>query len=113
MARRNDSPRFSKSTLKVIAARFRVLGEPGRLALIAALKGGERHVDQLVQATGISRADVSHHLQSLADAGILGRRKAGLHVFFFIADPDIFKLCDSVWDSVQKGLHAQARSMGS
>jgi DNA-binding transcriptional ArsR family regulator len=113
MARPNSSPRLSKPALELIAARFRVLGEPSRLALILALEAGERHVNQLVQATGLSQANVSRHLQTLADAGILGRRKAGLRVFYFIADPDIFKLCDSVCGSVQKRLHAQARSMGA
>jgi len=98
--------------LELIAARFRVLGESSRLKLISALQAGDRNVSELVEATGLNQANVSRHLQSLTDAGILARRKEGLNVIYSIADPSIFDLCDLVCGSVQKRLAEHTRAFG-
>ena len=100
---------MSDGALELIAARFKMLGEPMRLKLIIALESGERNVTQLVEATGSTQANISRHLTSLTDSGILGRRKEGLMVFYFIADNSIFDLCESVCGSLQKKLEAGAK----
>lgn len=88
--------------LELIAARFRVLGEPSRLKLIRALMGGEMSVGQLTEATQLTQANTSRHLQTLTEAGILGRRKDGLSVIYFIADSGILDLCEHVCGVVQR-----------
>ncbi len=112
-ARKNSRPSLSAPALELIAARFRVLGEASRLRLIVALEQREKNVTELVAATGLTQANVSRHLQTLADAGILGRRKEGLSVFYSIADPTIFELCDHVCGSVQKRLAQHAKAFGA
>jgi ArsR family transcriptional regulator len=102
--------KLSPEALELIAARFRVLGEPMRLRLLIALERDERNVSQLVEATGANQANVSRHLQTLTDAGILGRRKECLNVFYHIADPGIFDLCEKVCGSLQKRLGEQAKA---
>lgn len=104
--------RLSEPAIELIAARFRVLGEPMRLRLLIALEDGERNVTELVKATGATQANVSRHLQTLTEAGILARRKEGLNVYYYIADPGIFNLCEQVCGSIQKRLGAQARAFG-
>ena len=103
---------LSSEALDLIAARFRVLGEPMRLKLIIALEPGEKNVGELVGATGGTQANVSRHLQTLTDAGILARRKEGLNVYYFIADPGIFEMCEGVCGSLQRRLGSQARIFG-
>lgn len=88
--------------LSLIAARFKVLSEPLRLRLVQELEGGERTVGELVAATGKTQTNVSRHLRSLADAGVLARRKEGVSVFYRIADPMIFELCRHVCGSLQR-----------
>ena len=101
---------LSDEALELIAARFRVLGEPSRLKLIRALEGGELSVSDLIEKTGLTQANASRHLQTLTQAGILGRRRDGTSVIYHIADPGIFRLCELVCGSVQTLLarHASA-----
>ena len=94
-----------------MARRFAVLAEPTRLRLIHALFAGERNVNGLVAATGGTQANVSRHLQTLMHAGLVTRRKAGLQVFYAIADPSIFKLCELVCGSLEKQLARQAEAL--
>jgi ArsR family transcriptional regulator len=99
---------LSESALELVARRFAVLSEPMRLRLIHALFDGEKSVNQLVELTGGSQTNVSRHLQTLTQANVVARRKEGLQVFYSIADPSIFKLCDLVCGSLEKQLTKQA-----
>lgn len=98
--------------LEVIGARFRALGEPSRLKLLRVLLEGEKSVGELVEATGLSQANTSRHLQTLTDAGILGRRKEGVTVVYSIIDATIPDLCRMVCDSVVSRSEAQLRQAG-
>ena len=99
---------LTDEALDLIARRFAVLSEPMRLRLVHALFGGEKNVNALVEETGGTQANISRHLQTLTQAGVLARRKEGLQVFYSIADPSIFKLCDLVCGSLEKQLAKQA-----
>jgi ArsR family transcriptional regulator len=61
-------------------------------------------VTQLVEASGATQANVSKHLGLLCDAGILRRRKDGMHVFYAIADPMVLELCALVCSRLQEDL---------
>ena len=102
---------LSDEALALIAARFRVLGEPSRLRLLQVLRRGECTVSELVEATGLAQANASRHLQALADAALVGRRREGLNVVYHIADPSIFTLCETVCGSLKKRLNEQARAL--
>lgn len=116
MARKNHPgavPReMTDEALDLIAARFRILGEPSRLKLIRALQSGEQSVTELMAATGLTQANTSRHLQGLAQAGILGRRKVGLNVRYFIEDPGIFELCHHVCGSIRTQLTRGVSAFG-
>jgi len=102
---------LSDEALELVARRFAVLAEPMRLRLIQALFDGERNVNALVEETGGTQANVSRHLQTLTQAHILSRRKEGLQVFYAIADPSIYKLCELVCGSLEKQLTRQVESL--
>ncbi len=103
---------LTDDALALVARRFAVLAEPMRLRLIQALFEGEMNVNALVEETGGTQANISRHLQTLTQAHILGRRKDGLQVFYSIADPSIYKLCELVCGSLEKQLTKQAGVFG-
>jgi DNA-binding transcriptional ArsR family regulator len=82
--------------LEVVAARFRTLGEPQRLRILQVLQAGEMSVSGIVEAVGGQQSNTSRHLQTLLDAGMVGRRRAGASVIYWIADPDVLRLCEIV-----------------
>lgn len=102
---------LSADAIDLVAARFRTLGEPIRIQLLQALQRGERNVTELVAAVESTQSNVSRHLRILQDAGLVGRRQEGTTVYYSIADPTVFELCDAVCNSVGARL-AQHASLG-
>jgi DNA-binding transcriptional ArsR family regulator len=100
-------PHIPDDVLALMAEKFRMLADPTRLAILRCLMAGERNVGQVVAETGHGQANVSKHLKLLADAGLVGRRKAGLQVHYRIADPLIEKLCHLVCDTIQADLRQE------
>ena len=77
-----------------VAERFKALGEPARLRILDALRGGELAVGDLVERTALNQANLSKHLQRLHGLGFVVRRKEGLFVHYRLADRGVFRLCD-------------------
>jgi ArsR family transcriptional regulator len=102
--------KLSDQALQLIALRFKALSEPMRLKLVMSLMGGEKNVGELVKDCDASQANVSRHLRTLTEAGILVREKKGLHVFYRIGDPSVFDLCDLVCGRVEEFLKSQVRA---
>ncbi len=105
-------PPVSDEALALIASWFRTLAEPSRLKILRSLEEGEKNITELVTATGLTQANVSRHVQSLVDAGMVGRRREGLAAICFIADPTITELCDTVCTNLQKRLAQQVKKLG-
>lgn len=101
-------------SLARVAHYFKALGEVPRLKLLNALRDGERNVTELTQALGCSQANVSKHLALLATQGLVERDARGTSVYYRIADPRIYELCDLVCGQIAERLadevsaHAQA-----
>ena len=86
--------------LDLMAEKFRMLADPTRLAILRTLMGGVKNVTQVVEETGRNQANVSKHLKMLAEAGLVGRRKEGLQVFYKLDDPLVERLCRLVCETI-------------
>ncbi|HSP07863.1 MAG TPA: metalloregulator ArsR/SmtB family transcription factor [Acidobacteriota bacterium] len=106
-----DYAALSEDALDMVAARFRVLGEPMRLRLLQELTGGERTVSELVERTGATQANVSKHVSLLVQAGLVYKRREGVSIYCGIADESVFKLCGIVCGGLQKQFSSRARVM--
>jgi DNA-binding transcriptional ArsR family regulator len=92
-----------------VAEYFSVLGEPMRLRLLNLLQDGEKCVQELVEATETSQANVSKHLKVMLQAGILNRRSEGTSAYYSVADDLIFELCNLVCDRIATRIEQQAK----
>ncbi len=104
---------LTPTVAEAVARQFKVLAEPARLALLNALKDGERTVSELMADTALGQANVSKHLKVLRDAGFVTRRKDGLHVFYALRDEDVFTLCDIMCGRLQGERPAARRRLAS
>ncbi|GAC1471543.1 MAG: metalloregulator ArsR/SmtB family transcription factor [Isosphaeraceae bacterium] len=86
--------------LDLMTEKFRMLADSTRLAILRALMQGERNVSQVVDETGRNQANVSKHLKMLAEAGLVGRHKKGLQVFYKLTDPLVERLCRLVCETI-------------
>lgn len=111
--RKTEAKDLSDQAIEMIAERFKALSEPTRLKLIMALRNREQNVNSLVKEAGSTQANVSRQLQHLTEAGILSRRKDGLKVYYKIADPDIFRLCELVCGSLEDHLRSQIQAFAA
>ena len=107
-----DEHGYPDPLLELIASRFRLLGEPLRLKLLAALSVGEQSVGALVEVTGANQPNVSKHLAALAQGGLVSRRKAGTTIYYALADASVLALCDTVCAGVQRRYSEQVRALG-
>jgi DNA-binding transcriptional ArsR family regulator len=103
MARSSQVPHPIPDQLaELVAARFRVLGEPMRIRLLDRLREGAATVVELQQGLGVSQQNVSKHLGVLLAAGMVSRTKQGTSSLYAIADPSVFELCDQVCGGLRR-----------
>ena len=110
---RIDMQDLNLDALTLVAARFKVLAEPLRLAILKALHARERTVSELAVAVGTSQPNVSKHLRLLEGAGMVARRQEGTTVHCRIADPTVLRLCDLVCQGVWGQLESRAATLGA
>jgi rhodanese-related sulfurtransferase len=63
-----------------------MLASPSRIELIDLLAQGERSVEELSEASHLSVANASQHLQQLRQAGLVSRRRRGRQILYDLAD---------------------------
>jgi DNA-binding transcriptional ArsR family regulator len=102
-----------KEVVQQVAEYFSVLGEPMRLKILNVLRDGEKCVQDLVEATNTSQANVSKHLKVMMQAGILNRRSEGTLAYYSVQDDLIFELCNLVCDRLACRIEQQARHFRS
>jgi DNA-binding transcriptional ArsR family regulator len=103
-------PVVPDALLDEVARLFAQLSDPTRLRLLSRLHDdGELSVGDLAARTGVAVANVSQHLNRLAAAGVVARRRNGKQVLYRIADPRLEELCDLVCSSVRERAELLAR----
>lgn len=75
---------------------FRVLSAPTRLKIISALCSGEKNVGALLAQIATTQPNMSQHLHTLYKAGVLGRRREGVQIYYRITDERVLTLCKAV-----------------
>jgi len=75
---------------------FRVMSAPMRLKIISCLCNGEKNVSQLLEEIATTQPNMSQHLNTLYQAGVIGRRREGVQIFYRIINDRVVTLCRAV-----------------
>lgn len=77
-------------------ALLRLVSEKTRHSLLDTLRNGEKNVGQLVEALHDEQSNVSHHLGTLREAGLVLARREGRSQVYRLADGEIAKVLEQV-----------------
>jgi DNA-binding transcriptional ArsR family regulator len=81
-----------------LALTFKIMGDPTRLRIILALRGGEMCVCDIAAFLGLSESAVSHQLRRLRELSLVRSRRDGQILYYSLDD-------EHVLDLVTVGLH--------
>ncbi len=100
----NDGKPLVKTdqTFESAADLFRVMSAPMRLKIINSLCDGEKNVSYLLTQVDTTQPNMSQHLNTLYQAGIVGKRRDGVQIFYRIIDPRIVSICEAVCHEIAR-----------
>lgn len=87
------SSEIEKEAYKQHAQVCSALANPKRLEIIDLLGEGERSVEELTEAMGIRKPNVSQHLAVLRQNSLVDTRRDGRRVFYRISDSRVIEAC--------------------
>ena len=70
------------------------MANPTRLKIMNLLREGEKSVEELKKRLGLLKANLSQHLSILRQRRIVSTRRAGLNIYYKVANPKMIKACD-------------------
>ncbi|RZJ12004.1 MAG: transcriptional regulator [Haliea sp.] len=86
----------SDEVFELAAEVFRVMSAPMRLKIISCLCNGEKNVSELLAEIDTTQPNMSQHLNTLYQAGVLGKRRDGVQIYYRIINDRVVTLCRAV-----------------
>lgn len=86
----------SDEVFETAAEIFRVMSAPMRLKIISCLCNGEKNVSRLLEEINTTQPNMSQHLNTLYQAGVIGKRREGVQIFYRIVNDRVVTLCRAV-----------------
>lgn len=93
---------------ELVAQFFATLGHPKRIAILCELRNGRRTVSQLADHCGVTLPNISQHLRTMRDKGVVKTEKEGQRVYYSIEDERYVAACKLIRDALVE--HMQVRA---
>jgi len=84
-----EAREFKDGIFEQLARVGAAFGSPKRVEIIDLLAQGERSVESIADATGMTVANTSRHLGILRTSGLVASRRDGLYSLYRVADPAV------------------------
>ena len=92
----DQSIAVSDEQIEKTAEVFRVMSAPMRLRIISCLCSGEKNVGELLHEIDTTQPNMSQHLNTLYQAGVLDKRRDGVQIYYRIVNDNIVNICRAV-----------------
>ena len=92
----DQSIAVSDEQIEKAAEVFRVMSAPMRLRIISCLCSGEKNVGELLHEIDTTQPNMSQHLNTLYQAGVLDKRRDGVQIYYHIVNDNIVNICRAV-----------------
>ncbi len=107
--KRKDHGIMDDMVFKIKADFLKGIAHPIRLRIIEYLKNGEASVGKLAQELGVEQSNLSRHLATLRDIGVLEARQEKTTVYYNIHDHDILKVLRPVAEFLRNKLRKSGK----
>jgi ArsR family transcriptional regulator len=97
----------SDRVFEMAAEVFRVMSAPMRLKIISCLCDGEKNVSYLLSKIDTTQPNMSQHLTTLYQAGVLAKRREGVQIHYRIVDERVAGICRAVCTQIASETHLQ------
>ena len=84
---RNDLP--TDELLCDLSDLFKIFGDTTRLKILFSLFESEMCVCAIAELLGMTQSAISHQLKVLKDANLVGNRREGKTIYYFLADDHV------------------------
>jgi ArsR family transcriptional regulator len=98
-----------------LATVFKVLSEPNRLRILLSMGLECAPVSAIIAKTGLSQTNVSFHLRSLREAGLVKGERNGSFIFYCLYDTTLLDILQNMsqWRDRTLALRDEAQSAAS
>ena len=87
----------------------KIFSNAKRLEIINMLRDRELSASELLEKTGLSKANLSQHMAVLKSKGVIITRKEGINVYYCIANPKIIQACNLMKEVLQEQLEEKGK----
>ena len=100
---------MTETKIQIEADFLAVLAQPTRLKILYFLKDGEQCACKINPFMQEDPSVVSRHLVKMREAGILGSRREGVSVYYWIREPRVLQILEGVDEIIRDTAKANAR----
>jgi DNA-binding transcriptional ArsR family regulator len=111
--KQKNTEHLDAASCELVAAFFSTLGHPKRVAIFCELRDGRKTVSELADRCSISLPNVSQHLRTMRDKGLVTTEKDGQRVYYAIADERFVVACKMIRDALAERMHMRAEAFES
>lgn len=87
----------------------KIFANAKRLEIISILKEGETSANELIEKTGLSKANLSQHMAILKAKGVILTRREGVTVHYRITNPKIIQACNLMREVLTEQIQEKGR----
>ncbi|MEK6535018.1 MAG: metalloregulator ArsR/SmtB family transcription factor [Thermodesulfobacteriota bacterium] len=87
----------------------KIFANAKRLEIINILKDGETSANELIERTGLSKANLSQHMAILKTRGVILTRREGVNLYYRIANPKIIQACNLMREVLAEQIQEKGR----
>jgi len=93
---------IAEKELERLALTYKIMGDPTRLRIILALRGGEMCVCDIAAFVRLSESAVSHQLRRLKDLCLVHSRREGQILYYSLDDDHVLDLINVALKHVEE-----------
>ncbi len=94
---------IAENDMARLALTYKIMGDPTRLKIIMALRGGEMCVCDIAAFLGLSESAVSHQLRRLRESSLVRSRRDGQILYYSLDDNHVLDLVTVGLNHIEEG----------